>query len=318
VHERLGPQVGFYHNPETGAFHTPPGLPPSAGYGHAPTAPLFPLPGENAPGLFIPTTGGFAPGPQAPGRAPVAQNPDPLQALAATLQANLAHSIQAGIRDYMQAQGGGPVPPPPCPGPSPAGTAICYPPRTGSPSRTGSPHGLGPLMGGIPQPAFDRPPTYQMPPPPAAPYAGAPVPAPLVFLGPFPRTGFDYTRLQLPGTPVPPAPRQSTFSAPFVPVQPPKPLLIDDFLTLNAVHALKSAPNRLLFDNTTGSIPFEPDMTGVSAKKIKCPDLPAWLKASERIKSALLQLGAIQGPDYDRYQDLCMTLLLDPKCGGNG
>jgi hypothetical protein len=74
----------------------------------------------------------------------------------------------------------------------------------------------------------------------------------------------------------------------------------------------------LLFDNTTGSISFQPDMTGGSAKKIKCPDLPAWLKASERIKSALLQLGAIQGPDYDRYQDSCMTLLLDPKCGGNG
>jgi hypothetical protein len=98
VRERLGPQVGFNHNPETGAFHTPPGLPPGAGYGHAPTAPLFPLPGENAPELFVPTTGGFAPGPQAPGGALVAPNPDPLQALAATLQANLAHSIQAGIR----------------------------------------------------------------------------------------------------------------------------------------------------------------------------------------------------------------------------
>jgi hypothetical protein len=55
-------------------------------------------------------------------------------------------------------------------------------------------------------------------------------------------------------------------------------------------------------------------MTGVSAKKIKCPDLLAWLKASNRIESALLQLGAIQGPDYDRYQESCMTLLLDPKC----
>jgi hypothetical protein len=29
-------------------------------------------------------------------------------------------------------------------------------------------------------------------------------------------------------------------------------------------------------------------------------------------------MGAIQGPDYDRYFDSCMTLLLDPKCGDNG
>jgi hypothetical protein len=29
-------------------------------------------------------------------------------------------------------------------------------------------------------------------------------------------------------------------------------------------------------------------------------------------------MGAIRGPDYDRYSDSCLTLLLDPKCGGNG
>jgi hypothetical protein len=76
-----------------------------------------------------------------------------------------------------------------------------------------------------------------MPPPPAAPYAGASGPVPPAFGGPFPRTGFDSTRLQMPGAPVPPAPRQCTYAAPFVPVQPPKPLLIDDLLTVNAVHA---------------------------------------------------------------------------------
>jgi hypothetical protein len=265
--------------------------------------------------MFVPTTGGVAPGPQAFGMASTPPNPDPLQALAATLQANLAQSIQAGIQEYMQAQGGAPVPPPV------AAAPIRPEAHYGAPPGLVPPVAPVPPMGGILPPAFGPPPAYHapMPPPPAAPYAGAPVPAPPPAVGgPLPRTGFDTTRLQMPGAPVPPAPRQSTFAAPFVLIQPPKPLLIDDFLTVNAVHALKSAPNRLLFYNTTGSISFQPDMTGVSAKKINCPDLPAWLKASERIKTALLQLGAIQGPDYDWYQDSCMTLLLDPKCGGNG
>jgi hypothetical protein len=46
------------------------------------------------------------------GGGPVVPDQDPLQALAATLQANLAHSIQAGIREYMQAQGVPRLPPP--------------------------------------------------------------------------------------------------------------------------------------------------------------------------------------------------------------
>jgi hypothetical protein len=59
--------------------------------------------------VSVPTPGGVAPGPQAPRGA--SATPDPLQALAATLQANLAQSIQAGIQQYMQAQGT-PGPPP--------------------------------------------------------------------------------------------------------------------------------------------------------------------------------------------------------------
>jgi hypothetical protein len=308
AHEWLGPQVGFNHNPETGAFHTPPGLPPGAGYGHAPTAPQFPLVGENAPGMFVPTTTGSWGGSRSPKSGPSAG-------------ISRQSLVNPGWHSELHAGPGGcHCPSPRRPGPFLVGTAVCCPPRTGSPSRTvGSPLRFRSLDGGRPTARIWPPPCVpDAPGPPAAPYAGAPVPAPPAFGRPFPRTGFDYTRLQMPGAPAPPAPRQTTFSAPFVPVQPPKPLLIDDFLTVYAVHALKSAPNRLLFDNTTGSISFQPDMTGVSAKKIKCPDLPALLKASERIKSALLQLGAIQGPDYDRYQDSCMTLLLDPKCGGNG
>lgn len=47
-------------------------------------------------------------------------------------------------------------------------------------------------------------------------------------------------------------------------------------------------------------------MAGVSAEKIKYLDLSlfylsAYLKASKRIKSALLQIGPIQGTNYDRY-----------------
>jgi hypothetical protein len=104
----------------------------------------------------------------------------------------------------------------------------------------------------------------------------------------------------------------------FIPVQPSKPLLIDDFLSLNAPNALKSAPGKLMIDSHGTGIYVQTDLSGVGTKKIKCPDLPAWLKASDKIKAALITMGAIQGPDYDRYFDSCMTLLLDPKCGGNG
>jgi hypothetical protein len=227
-------------------------LPEGAGYGHAHTAPQFPV-GGNGPATFVPTPGGVAPGPQVPGGAPGDPPPDPLQALAATLQANLAQSIQPGIQQYMQAQGGPAPPPVPIPPEAHYGAS----PGMAPPAVPAPPPGLGPMMGGIPAPAFAPPPAYhaQMPPPHAAPYAGAPVPAPPAFGGPIPRTGFDFNRLQMPGAQVPPGPRQSTFPAPFVPVQPPKPLFIDDFLTVNAVHALKSAPNRLLFDHRFHLIP---------------------------------------------------------------
>jgi hypothetical protein len=72
-----------------------------------------------------------------------------------------------------------------------------------------------------------------------------------------------------------------------------------------------------MVDSTGGAIFGQPDLTGVSTKKLKCPDLPAWLKASDKIRTTLQSMGAIRGPDYDRYVDSCMTLLLDPTCGGN-
>jgi hypothetical protein len=183
--------------------------------------------------------------------------------------------------------------------------------------------GGGPLPGAPPQymfqpGAFAPPSAYYNP---FTPDGGPAPPAG----GPFPRTGFH------PGPARPTGPgacRPSMFSLPsslapdeFAPVQPAKPLLIDDFLSVNALNALKMAPNKLLVDPFGGSILLQPasDMSGtMSTKKAKCPDLPAWLKASERIKTALVSMGAIRGPDYDRYSDSCLTLLLDPKCGGNG
>jgi hypothetical protein len=118
-----------------------------------------------------------------------------------------------------------------------------------------------PPMGGFPAAPFAPPPAY---PPAAPPPAYGPTAA-----GPFPRTGFDFTRLQ---APAPQGDWPSTFLSPFVPVQPHKPLLIDDLLTVNAVNALKFAPNKLLIDNATGYISFQPDISGVSTRKIKRPD----------------------------------------------
>ena len=229
--------------------------------------------------------------------------------------------------------GQGAIPPQPAAPPGPIRhEAHYFAPSVGAPPVThyGPPlvapvplQASGSMMGGVPPPAFAPPPAYNVAAhPPAPPFGGAPGPALPAYGGPFPRTGFtgpgfDFSRLHAPA-PAPPGPPPSTFPSSFVPVQPHKRLLIDDFLTVNALNALKSAPNKLMIDNSNGSISFQPDMSGVSAKKIKCHDLPAYLKSSERIKIALLQIGAIQGPDYDRYQDSCMTLLLDPKCGGNG
>jgi hypothetical protein len=187
VHERLGPQLGFNHNPDTGAFHTPPNLPQGAGYGHAPTAPPI---GGNGHALFVPTPGGVASGPQAPSGAPAAPDTDPLQALAATLQANLAQSIQAGIQQYMQAQGG----PPPPPVPIRPEAHYGAPPGLAPPVPQAPPPGMGHTMGGIQPPAFAPPPAYH-----TAPYAGAPIHPPQAFGGPYPRTGFDFNRLQMPG-----------------------------------------------------------------------------------------------------------------------
>jgi hypothetical protein len=165
------------------------------------------------------------------------------------------------------------------------------------------------------QTAFAPQPSYYNP------FSGgcaAPAPAGV----PFPRTGFhpgpSRAAPQLASTSVFPSSFASPSADAFVPVQPAKPLLIDDFLSVNALHALKVAPHKLMIDPSGGGIFVQPDMSGVSSKKTKCPDLSAWLKAFEKIKAALLALGAIRGPDYDRYVDSCMTLLLDPKCGGNG
>jgi hypothetical protein len=69
--------------------------------------------------------------------------------------------------------------------------------------------------------------------------------------GPFPRTGFHPG----PGPTGPRArrastfpPQSSSFADEFVPVQPAKPLLIDSFLSVNALNALKLAPHKLLVD----------------------------------------------------------------------
>jgi hypothetical protein len=58
----------------------------------------------------------------------------------------------------------------------------------------------------------------------------------------------------------------------FVLVQPAKPLLIDDFLSVSAISIAKTAP---LVDSTSGSIVLQPaDSTGLNYKKVKCPDIP--------------------------------------------
>jgi hypothetical protein len=56
-----------------------------------------------------------------------------------------------------------------------------------------------------------------------------------------------------------------------------------------------------MVDSTEGAIFGQPDLTGVSTNKLKCPNLPAWLKASDKIRTTLQSMGAIRGPDYDRY-----------------
>jgi hypothetical protein len=179
------------------------------------------------------------------------------------------------------------------------------------------PTGAPPFYNVAPQPAYQQPVWQSVPHPFPGGLSAASGGAA------FPRTGL--TGYSGPGVPTAaPIRRPSTFPSPlqvgssgFVPVQPAKPLLIDDFLSLNALNALKHAPGRLMIDSQ-GSTYVQINLFGVSTRKIKCPNLPAWLKASEKIKSALVTMRAIRGPDYDRYFDSCMTLLLDPKCGGNG
>jgi hypothetical protein len=70
--------------------------------------------------------------------------------------------------------------------------------------------------------------------------------------GAFPRTGFSAPPGEHGTVPVR---RLSTFlppthasSAGFIPIQPAKPLLIDDLLSLNALRALKAAPGKLMVD----------------------------------------------------------------------
>jgi hypothetical protein len=111
----------------------------------------------------------------------------------------------------------------------------------------------------------------------------------------------------------------SGFSDGFVPVQPAKPLLIDDFLSVSAISAAKTAPHKVLVDSTSGSIVLQPaDSTGLNYKKVKCPDIPSWMAAADRIKWALVNSEAIRGMDYDAYVRCCLQLMMDPKCGGNG
>ena len=70
IHERLGPRGnGFHHHPALSGFQTPPELPHGASYGHAPTAPHFPL-GATPAATFVPTTGWMTPGPPVTGGSP--------------------------------------------------------------------------------------------------------------------------------------------------------------------------------------------------------------------------------------------------------
>jgi hypothetical protein len=111
----------------------------------------------------------------------------------------------------------------------------------------------------------------------------------------------------------------SGFSDGFVPVQPAKPLLIDDFLSVSAISAAKTASHKVLVDSTCGSIVLQPaDLTGLNYKKVKCPDIPSWMAAADRIKWALVNSEAIRGMDYDAYVRRCLQLMMDPKCGGSG
>jgi hypothetical protein len=60
------------------------------------------------------------------------------------------------------------------------------------------------------------------------------------------------------------------------------------------------------------------DSTGLNYKKVKCPDIPSWMAAADRIKWVLVNSEAIRGMDYDAYVRRCLQLMMDPKCGGNG
>jgi hypothetical protein len=122
------------------------------------------------------------------------------------------------------------------------------------------------------------------------PYSGG---APVASAGGlFPRTGLQSV---LGGPTAAPICRPSTYPISltqvgmdgFIPVQPAKPLLIHDFLSLNALNALKSAPEKLMVDLQGIGIYVQTDLSGVGTKKMKCPDLPAWLKASDKMKAAL-------------------------------
>ncbi|GAQ87088.1 hypothetical protein KFL_003300120 [Klebsormidium nitens] len=307
IHERLGPQVGFQHNRETGAFHTPPGLPQGARYGHAFNPPQFPPNGGEGPTMFVPTTGGTAPGPQPYGGAPVIAGYDPLQALEQRLQATLTSSIQGGIREYMQAPGHG-APPQTAP-PVLIRPEARYgaPPGVAPPAAHFPPQVPGATLGGIPPPPFAPPPAYpvQTALPPAAFYFGGPAPAPPTSAGPFPRTGFDYARLSQVTAPMPTGPRQSTFPGHFVPVQPPKPLLVDDFLTVNAANA----------QWTTGA-PFDilcpmrmAHFAAMAAARVNKPGQPFLETGTGTRRSA----GTARGPRGPRY-DRCFTWFNTGAC----
>ena len=295
VQERLGPQL---NTSQMGGFYTP----TAAGYGHGEYAP----PGQQYNNhAFVPTSAGIFPG-------PTVNNPDDVRLH------QLKEAVKGGREYFEKLQNQIDAFNNPTPGPirpqaqyaAPGGAPQfgpynppTYPPQVRQTPQQAAPFEMPPLVWGGPQVGFQQ---AAFAPPPAY---GPP------HQGPIPRTGFDHSRLQ---TAAPPGPRQSTYPGHFVPIQPAKPLLIAEFLSVNAVNALKGAPQKLLIDNSTGSITVQPDMSGTTTKKIKCPDILAWIKASDRIKTALLQIGAIEGPDYDRYKESCYTLNLDPKCGGHG
>lgn len=316
VHDRLGPIPPINNQPNVYAAFVG-----GNGNGQDPF-PFMPLDMSNGPSHFVPTAGGYVPGPPVSSVPPVPSMAAPLPPFVPlgydpSLDRNLRMlDVMQGMQDQMQQMqremlvmrhGNATVPasvspaPPIVPGPPPAPPGpirpqVQYAAPVGAPQFArfvpAPPSGYAPRLSAAPP----------LPPMPPAGFPGhsilgappmggpaAPFAAPG---GPFPLTGgaFDYPRLQ---APAPVGLRPDTFS----PVQPSKPLLIEDFLTVNIVKALQNgAPQKLVMDGVTGAISALPDMSGgVVTRKMRCPDLPAWLKASDRIIHCLVTNGCDSG-----------------------